>query len=40
MGLQIVKGNDSALRNAVTAIYARVSTINAGQDSTLQTREL
>jgi DNA invertase Pin-like site-specific DNA recombinase len=40
MGSQIVKGNDSALRNAVTAIYARVSTINAGQDPTLQTREL
>src|ERR1700686_4427441 len=40
MGLQIVKRNDSALRNAVTAIYAKVSTINAGQDPTLQTREL
>jgi DNA invertase Pin-like site-specific DNA recombinase len=40
MGLQIVKGNESKPRQVLAAIYARVSTINGGQDPTMQTREL
>jgi len=36
MGLQIVKKSDSV----VAAVYARVSTQNAGQDPSMQTREL
>ena len=40
MGLQIVKSNDSAPRAILAAVYARVSTLHGGQDSTMQTREL
>jgi DNA invertase Pin-like site-specific DNA recombinase len=40
MGLQIVKNSDSTPRKVLAAVYARVSTINNGQDSTMQTREL
>lgn len=40
MGLQIVKGKDSAPSKMLAAVYARCSTINAGQDPSMQTREL
>jgi len=40
MGFQIVRTTDSTPRRVVAAIYARVSTLNAGQDPTMQTREL
>jgi len=40
MGLQIVKNSDSAPRKVLAAVYARVSTLNNGQDSSMQTREL
>jgi DNA invertase Pin-like site-specific DNA recombinase len=40
MGLQIVKGSGSAPRKILAAVYSRVSTINGGQDSNMQTREL
>ena len=40
MGLQIVKSDDSAPRVILAGVYARVSTLNNGQDSTMQTREL
>jgi len=40
MGLQIVKNSDSTPRKVLAAVYARVSTINNGQDPTMQTREL
>jgi DNA invertase Pin-like site-specific DNA recombinase len=40
MGLQIVKTNDSAPRAILAGVYARVSTLHGGQDSTMQTREL
>lgn len=40
MGLQIVKGSDSAPRRTLAAIYSRVSTVGHGQDPTMQTREL
>ena len=40
MGLQIVKGNDSAPRRVLAAVYARVSTVGHGQDPDIQTREL
>lgn len=40
MGLQIVKKSDSTPRKVVVAVYARVSTQNAGQDPSLQTREI
>ena len=40
MGLQIVKGNESKPRQVLAAIYARVSTLNHGQDPMMQTREL
>jgi len=40
MGLQIVSTKESTPRKVVAAIYARVSTLNAGQDPTMQTREL
>ena len=40
MGLQIVKSSDSTARKVLAAVYARCSTTNAGQDPTMQTREL
>ena len=40
MGLQIVEKGDSHPRKVFAAVYARVSTVNAGQDPTMQTREL
>ena len=40
MGLQIVQGNEPKSRQVLAAVYARVSTVNAGQDPTMQTREL
>ena len=40
MGLEIIRPSESAPRKAVAAIYARVSTLNSGQDPTMQTREL
>src|SRR5579872_1369502 len=40
MGLQIVQGNEPKFRQVLAAVYARVSTVNAGQDPTMQTREL
>src|ERR1700751_5028343 len=40
MGLQIVKNSDLTPRKVLAAVYARISNINNGQDSTMQTREL
>lgn len=40
MGLQIVQGNEPKSRQVLAGVYARVSTVNAGQDPTMQTREL
>jgi DNA invertase Pin-like site-specific DNA recombinase len=40
MGLQIIQGNEPKSRQVLAAVYARVSTVNAGQDPTMQTREL
>jgi DNA invertase Pin-like site-specific DNA recombinase len=40
MGLQIVRTCHSTPQKVVVAIYARVSTLNDGQDPTMQTREL
>ena len=40
MGLEIIRPSESAPRKVVAAIYARVSTLNSGQDPTMQTREL
>jgi DNA invertase Pin-like site-specific DNA recombinase len=40
MGLQIVKSSDSISRKVHVAVYARVSTIDHGQDPSMQTREL
>ena len=40
MGFEIVRTSESAPRKVVAAIYARVSTLNGGQDPTMQTREL
>ena len=40
MKLQLVEKNDSTPRKVVAAVYARVSKVNAGQDPTMQTREL
>ena len=40
MGLQIVQGNEPKPRQILAAVYARVSTVNSGQDPTMQTREL
>lgn len=40
MGLEIVRTSESAPRKVVAAIYARVSTLNNGQDPTMQTREI
>lgn len=40
MGLELIRPSESAPRKVVAAIYARVSTLNSGQDPTMQTREL
>lgn len=40
MGLEIIRGSEPKSRQVLAAIYARVSTVNAGQDPTMQTREL
>lgn len=40
MGLQIVKNDGSRTRKLVAGVYARVSTIDHGQDPSMQTREL
>ena len=40
MGLQIVEKGDSHPRKVVAAVYARVSTVDHGQDPSMQTREL
>ena len=40
MGLEVIRPSESAPRKVVAAIYARVSTLNCGQDPTIQTREL
>lgn len=40
MGLQIVQGHEPKSRQVLAGVYARVSTVNAGQDPTMQTREL
>jgi DNA invertase Pin-like site-specific DNA recombinase len=40
VGLQVVKKQDSKTPKVVAAVYARVSTVNNGQDSSMQTREL
>jgi DNA invertase Pin-like site-specific DNA recombinase len=40
MGLQIVDRKNATPRKVLAAVYARVSTLNGGQDSTMQTREL
>lgn len=40
MGLEIVRASESSSRKVVAAIYARVSTLNSGQDPTMQTREI
>ncbi len=40
MGFEIVRTSEPTPRKVVVAIYARVSTLNGGQDPTMQTREL
>jgi DNA invertase Pin-like site-specific DNA recombinase len=40
MRLQIVEKGDSHPRGVVAAVYARVSTVDHGQDPSMQTREL
>jgi DNA invertase Pin-like site-specific DNA recombinase len=40
MGFEIVRARGPAPRKVAVAIYARVSTMNASQDPTMQTREL
>jgi DNA invertase Pin-like site-specific DNA recombinase len=40
MGLQIIRTSEATPRKVVAAIYARVSTLNHGQDPALQTREI
>ena len=40
MGLQIIRDKETIPRKVVAAIYARVSTLNNGQDPEVQTREL
>src|ERR1700752_927428 len=40
MRLQIVEKGDSHPRKVVAAVYARVSTVDHGQDPSMQTREL
>ena len=40
MELQVVRNNNSTSPKILAAVYARVSTLHNGQDSTMQTREL
>jgi DNA invertase Pin-like site-specific DNA recombinase len=40
MGLQVVRNTDCGAKKIIAAVYSRVSTVNSGQDSTMQTREL
>ena len=40
MAFEIVRASEPTPRKIVVAIYARVSTMNGGQDPTMQTREL
>jgi DNA invertase Pin-like site-specific DNA recombinase len=40
LALQVIKKQDSNARRLLAGVYARVSTVNAGQDPTMQTREL
>jgi DNA invertase Pin-like site-specific DNA recombinase len=40
MGMQIIRTCEPTPRKVTVAIYARVSTLNGGQDPTMQTREL
>lgn len=40
MALQIIRGNEPKSRQILAAVYARVSTVKAGQDPSMQTREL
>ena len=40
MALQVVRKQDSDARRLLAGVYARVSTVNAGQDPAMQTREL
>jgi DNA invertase Pin-like site-specific DNA recombinase len=40
MGMQIIRTSEPTPRRVAVAIYARVSTMNAGQDPAMQTREL
>jgi DNA invertase Pin-like site-specific DNA recombinase len=40
LALQVVRKQDSNARRLLAGIYARVSTVNAGQDPAMQTREL
>src|SRR5271156_4813296 len=40
MELQVVRNNNCASPKVQAAVYARVSTLNNGQDPTMQTREL
>ena len=40
MELQVVRNNNCTSHKVLAAVYARVSTLHNGQDSTMQTREL
>jgi DNA invertase Pin-like site-specific DNA recombinase len=40
VALQVVRNNECGTQKIIAAIYARVSKLNGGQDSTMQTREL
>jgi DNA invertase Pin-like site-specific DNA recombinase len=40
LAFQVVRKQDSNARRLLAGIYARVSTVNAGQDPAMQTREL
>lgn len=40
MALEVVRNNNCGPQRIVAAVYARVSKVNAGQDPTMQTREL
>ncbi|MGB9402982.1 MAG: recombinase family protein [Candidatus Acidiferrales bacterium] len=40
MALLVVRNNDCEPQKVIAAVYSRVSTVNGGQDSTMQTREL
>jgi DNA invertase Pin-like site-specific DNA recombinase len=40
VALQVVRSNSCGPQKVIAAVYSRVSTVNGGQDSTMQTREL